>query len=130
MMDFILVNNTTANDVAANGIIPLGNAVHGCGKSIRLNGNGISVNACGCYRILVNADVRGAGAGLISAQLLENGMPIPGAIASSSVAANATVNLTIPWRVKKCCPCDSKVYTVQLSAAGTVTNITTTVEKV
>lgn len=126
----LLANNNTATLVAANGIVPLGNAIHGYGKGIRLNGNSIQIYNSGYYKISANLSVSVTGTGTITAQLYKNGSPIPGALASATPgAAAAVVNLEIDWLVRRNC-CGDDIYTIVLSDSGTVNNVTTYVEKV
>ena len=129
-MALLLTSNTTESAVAAGGIVPLGAAVHGCGKDIRLVGNSVTLYGTGYYKVDVSISATVAGTGAMTAQLYADGVPIPGAKATETPgAADPVVNLTIPWIVKKNCPCNATVLTVGLDVAGNVNNVVVRVEK-
>ncbi len=129
-MSLLLTSNTTESEVAAGGIVPLGVAVHGCGKDVRLVGNSVALYGCGYYMVDVVISAAVAGTGAMTAQLYADGVPIPGARATETPgSSDPIVNLTIPWIIKKNCPCNATVLTVGLDVAGTVNNVVVRVEK-
>lgn len=129
-MSLIITNSNTSTAVTAGGIVPLGVAVHGCGKDIRLVGNGIALYGCGYYNIDVSISASVTGTGAMTAQLYADGVPVPGAIASETPgSSDPVVNLTIPWIYRKGCGCRATVLTVVLDSAGTVENSVVRVTK-
>lgn len=120
---------TTPVDVLAGGTIPLGTIIrrYGC---IAQNGDGIALNETAYYDVSANVTVTATEAGDISVTLLVNGTPYPGAIATATATAAGTVVLPIDAIVRVGC-CDGvKSLTLQLSAAGTVQNVSVSVERV
>lgn len=117
--------------VLADGIIPLGALVRRYGCALVTNGNGVNVMDPGYYDIKVSATVEPAAAGPITATVLADGDAIPGATATATAAAAGdAVNLSIASVLRKCgCDC-TQTLTVQLSAAGTVTNMALVIERV
>ena len=117
--------------VLADGIIPLGALVRRYGCALAVNGNGVGVTEPGYYDIKVSVTVLPTAAGAITATVLADGVPIPGATATATAAAAGdAVNLAIASVLRKCgCECPQTI-TVQLSAAGTVDNMALVVERV
>lgn len=121
---------TSTATVAAGGDIPLGNVVrrYGCGAT--LSGNAISLNGEGYYDADVSVTVIPAAAGTITATLLQDGVAIPGATASATVAATDTsVTLSFPAAVRLLRYSPRATLRLTLSAAGSVTNAAVTVRK-
>jgi hypothetical protein len=121
---------TSPTTVAAGGDIPLGNVVrrYGCGAT--LSGNAISLNGDGYYDADVSVTVIPAAAGTITATLLQDGVAIPGATASATVAATDTsVTLSFPAAVRLLRYSPRATLRLTLSAAGSVTNAAVTVRK-
>lgn len=121
---------TSPTTVAAGGDIPLGNVVrrYGCGATLR--GNAISLNGDGYYDVDVSVTVIPAVAGTITASLLQDGVAIPGATASATVAATDTsVTLSFPAAVRLLRYSPMATLRLTLSATGSVTNAAVTVRK-
>lgn len=121
---------TSPATVAAGGDIPLGNVVrrYGCGATLR--GNAISLNGEGYYDADVSVTVIPTAAGTITASLLQDGVAIPGATASATVAATDTsVTLSFPAAVRLLRYSPRATLRLTLSAAGSVTNAAVTVRK-
>lgn len=132
--------NTASQTVLANGFLTFAtNEVkQGCNCRIShvAGSNTIELNGAGVYLVTVNADVAPTGAGLISMQLLRNGVLVNGAIASVTGVAATTENLSFTTLVKVlCCSCPDVVNNqaslqVRLTAPATVTNVSATVVRV
>lgn len=121
---------TSPTTVAAGGDIPFGNVVrrYGCGATLR--GNAISLNGEGYYDADVSVTVIPAVAGTITATLLQDGVAIPGATASATVAATDTsVTLSFPAAVRLLRYSPMATLRLTLSATGSVTNAAVTVRK-
>lgn len=126
----ILVNNASSSAVLDGGIVPLGTAIHGSGRSIRLNGNSLNIVDNGYYRIIASCSVDVTAATAESLVLNVNGAAVSGAIATAvPAAAGDSVNLTLVWLIRKSCCCNPAAITFTLSGAGTVTNFTVDIEK-
>ena len=121
---------TSPTTVAAGGDIPLGIVVrrYGCGATLR--GNAISLNGEGYYDADVSVTVIPAVAGTITATLLQDGVAIPGATASATVAATDTsVTLSFPAAVRLLRYSPMATLRLTLSATGSVANAAVTVRK-
>lgn len=128
MRNGLLTSNTSASVVTANGVIPLGNAIHGYGR-IRVDGNGITIGGGGYYKFIANVSASVTGTDALTVQLYENGVPVSGAVATALPnVAGATVNLTIPWMIKK--GCYPKTYSLVASDPITLVSVTTVTEGV
>lgn len=122
---------TAPTAVLAGGTIPLGALIRRYGYALALSGDGIFTTDAGYYDISASITVEATAAGPITASVLADGVKIPGATATATAAAAGdAVNLSIASVLRNCgCSCP-KTLTVQLSAAGTVTNMALVVEKV
>lgn len=120
---------STPVDVLAGGTIPIGTIIrrYGC---IAQNGYGIALNETAYYDVSANVTVTATAAGEISATLMVNGSPYPGAIATATATAAGTVVLPIDAIVRVGCCDGTKNLTLQLNAAGTVQNVAVSVERV
>lgn len=140
------VKNTASQTVVTDGIVNLG-AVYrkfckkNCGvTAFAFNGNSISLNHKGIYHLTLNANVSGTAAGDVTLQLAENGVIIPGALATETITTATTEirNLTIDYYLLVDNTCilgtDStlaKTITVLNPGVGSIiNNIVVNVEKV
>lgn len=128
----IYVAMQTPTAVAVNGIIPLGTIVRRYGCNCNLNGNGIAINGQGYYDVDVSVEAVPDAAGTVTVQLLKDGVAVPGATATATVAAVAnTVTLAFPATVRLGCCSTGSVLTLLLTgAASTVNNVAARVEKI
>ena len=97
--------NTTSQTVLTNGIVNLG-AVYRkyCKKkcetnTFTFNSTSVSLNQKGVYHLTLNANVSGSTAGNVTLQLFENGVAVPGAIATQTITTATTEvrNITIDY---------------------------------
>lgn len=97
--------NTTSQTVLTNGIVNLG-AVYRkyCKKNCEtntftFNSTSVSLNQKGVYHLTLNANVSGSAAGNVTLQLFENGVAVPGAIATQTITTATTEvrNITIDY---------------------------------
>lgn len=102
--------------------INLGMPIRRYGKNLQISGGNVAVNGEGYYPMIVNITGVAAAAGVVGVQLYENGVEIPGAISSTTVAANDTFSLTVPTAIKIKC-CEEKIITAGLLTVGaTISN--------
>ena len=128
----IQVANQSTQTVAVNSLISLGSVQRRFGRNLHLSGNGIEVNGEGYYTIDVDATVLPTAAGNVTIAVFNNGVQIPGAIATGSTStAGSPVNLGINTTIRQGCCCDSadNLTVVLLVGAGTVSNISMRVVK-
>ena len=117
-MNNLLTSLENSTSVVAGGTIPLGSAVHGFGRNIKLNGNSITISGCGYYDVVMSASIAVTGTGAVTVQLMDNGVAIPGAVGTATPsAAGAVVNISFPWKIRNT-GCSNLSYT--LSEAATV----------
>lgn len=123
--------NTTAPTLAVGDIIPLGNTVRRFGQCIRQDGNAISVCGKGYYLVTASITATPTAAGTITVNAQKDGVAIPGATASETVAAaNTSVNLSIAAIVRNICDCGGSMLSFAVEdSAGVINNIAVTVEK-
>ena len=122
---------TTPTAILAGGTIPLGAIVRRYGCALAANGNGVNVSEPGYYDVKASVTVQPTAAGAITASVLADGSEIPGMTATATAAAAGDdVNLSIVGVLRKCgCDCP-QTLTVQLDAAGTVSNMALVIERV
>lgn len=124
--------NQSIQTVAENSIINPGSTQRRFGCNLRLSGNGIEVNGEGYYTVDANVTVAPTAIGEVTVALYNNGVQIPGAIASGSVStAENPVNLSIVTTIRQGCCCDSadNITCVLLAGAGEVQNISLRIVK-
>lgn len=125
--------NQSPQTVAVNGIISPGAVQRRFGCGIRLSGNAIEVNEPGYFLISASVTATPTAAEDVTVVVYENGTPLPGAIATSTVgeAGNST-NLSIVSTIRKGCCGDNLLSTltfVLTSGAGVIDNISVRIEK-
>lgn len=133
----IYVANTTEQVVAINGVLSLGSVIrrfgcNNCGNPIiDLAGNAISLNGSGYYDVDVSVVVTPTAAGTVTLTLYQDGVPVPGATASATVAAvDTTVTLPIDAIVRVFNNVGFSALTLVLTgAAATVDNVAVEVNK-
>lgn len=124
--------NQSIQTVAENSIINPGSTQRRFGCNLRLSGNGIEVNGEGYYTVDANVTVAPTAIGEVTVALYNNGVQIPGAIASGSVStAENPVNLSIVTTIRQGCCCDSadNITCVLLAGASEVQNISLRIVK-
>lgn len=124
--------NQSIQTVAENSIINPGSTQRRFGCNLRLSGNGIEVNGEGYYTVDANVTIAPTAIGEVTVALYNNGVQIPGAIASGSVStAENPVNLSIVTTIRQGCCCDSadNITCVLLAGAGEVQNISLRIVK-
>lgn len=140
----IYVSNTGTQTVDADSALNLGSILRRygndrrryesdrCGQpSMDLNGNGVTIMETGYYKVDASATISPAAAGSVTLTLLESGVPVPGAVATDTVATagdSVTLNINTPV-IRHMMHCGGKSLTLQISAAGTVSNVSMSVIK-
>lgn len=121
--------------VAANGQIPLGSPVRRFGKSVSVDGTGITCCEVGYYDVECSVTLTPEAAGPIGVQVFANGTPIRGAVAQGTGAAGSPLNLGVTALAKRN-HYSAVVITAQLvtpdgvDTGATVNTVSTVVEKV
>ena len=121
----------TPTAVTVNGVIPLGSLIRRYGCDVSLNGNAVNITGTGYYDVDTSVTVAPTAAGTVTATLVRNGVPIPGATASAAAAAGAPVVLAFPALVRQACCASGSALTLVLSgAAATVNNVAFRVQRI
>lgn len=119
---------TTEQTLVADGFITFetNSILTGCSITHVAGTNVIKLGKRGLYLIAVNIDLSPTVTGDIAIQLVNNGVAIPGALATITGTAGDTYNLTVNALVRvlpSCCVVDNTAsIQVQITEAGTVTN--------
>ena len=118
--------------VAEGGTIPLGSIVRRYGSCIDLNGNGVTLSESGSYHVAVSVTAEPTTAGPISIDLLQDGNPVPGAVASGvAAAAGDPVPLAFTALVRLACRCSGSNLTVRLLEGGSnIANVALVAERI
>lgn len=141
------LKNTTSQTVLANGLINLGSSYRRyCRRTTNglptfaSNGTSVTLNGTGIYHITTTLVGAGTAAGVLTAQLYENGVAIPGAISSSTITtANTELRtLVIDYYIKVDSECVLGNWTVapktltlvNTDVGATYTNVLFNVDKV
>lgn len=123
MKSAIYTANTATQTVPAGGTVSIGSVIRKTGCC--LLSDSISVKSLGgLYSVSVNVTAAPTAAGEVTVTLYRNGVAVPGASATQTVAASGTASLAFTALVKSnCCTYDDPVtYTLVLS--GTESSVT------
>ena len=124
----IYTANTTAQAVGANSALPLGSIIRRFGCAVDLNGNGVNIREQGYYNVDGSITYTPTDAGLLTVQLMADGVAVPGSSASVTAVAANTYNLGIVGKAISCCK--PGTLTLMVNLAGTVNNVGLNVDKV
>ena len=132
----IYVANTTAQTLAAGATIAPGTIIRRfgndrcCNPTINLSGAGITLNECGYYKVNVRVTDEPTEAGTVTVTLIQDGVVIPGAVASNTAAAATNPTSVTAGAIVRVIGCATSTITAVLTAgAGSVTNVSVDVEK-
>lgn len=127
----IYTTNTSAQALTAGSIIPVGSTTRRFGKSIRQDGNTITLLGDGYYHVNASATLIPSAAGTVTVTGQKDGVAVVGATASATVAAVSTAtNLNLDFIVRNICGCSSSILSFVLTGAdATLSNLAVTVEK-
>lgn len=127
----IYTTNTSAQALTAGSIIPVGSTTRRFGKSIRQDGNTITLLGEGYYHVNASATLIPSAAGTVTVTGQKDGIAVVGATASATVAAVSTAtNLNLDFIVRNICGCSSSILSFVLTGAdATLSNLAVTVEK-
>lgn len=139
-MKLLNLVNATSQSVLTGGIVNLGSVIHRvCGGTFDFtNSNTISLNTQGWYKVHVTINATGTAVGVNTFQLYQNGVAIPGALASHTISAVGDVrNFSFETiiRVLPSCVCQNNSpvnLTILNNGASeiTINNITIDIVKV
>lgn len=129
MRSAIYTANGNAGTIAIGGIVPVGNIVRRFGCGVDISGNGIETKGSGYYKTTASISFNGTGAGTATIQLYKDGVPVPGALAIRTVAANTAYTIDLVGMTRNY-DNNSSILTLVLTGASVdVTNVAMLVEK-
>ena len=121
----------TTTTVDAGGLIPISAITRRIGTSMRVDGAVVTLLDPGYYMIAVNANVQPEAAEAITMTILENGVPLAGAVTTAEPAAIAdNTSMQIPAAIVRVYCKASTTIAVRLSADAAVTSAALTIIKV
>lgn len=124
--------NQTSTALSVNSVIPLGYTLRRFGCNLLLSKDSNSVEVCGggYFTFDCNVTISPTEDGTVSVALYENGVQIPGAIASGYVTAGNPITLPINTTIRQqCCKMTSNITCVLLEGPGDLINISLRSEK-
>lgn len=133
MKSLIYTANTAGAAVAVGNTVPLGSVVRRYGQCISANGSIINLREPGYYDVDISITFTAAAAGDVSFTLLQDGVAVPGATASTTITTAETQieNVGIEATVRvMCCGNANLSVLVGGTAATTVSNMAVQVTKV
>lgn len=108
---------------------PFGTIVRRFGRFTQLDGQGINLLGPGYYDLDASLSFVPTDAGPVTIQFYQDGVAVPGALATTQGTAATPLNLYVTSKLRNCgCDCNT-VLTYTISAAGTVANLATRVDK-
>lgn len=113
--------------------VNFGSAVRCFGHNCVLYGGNVSTHQSGYYHVNANLTVSNAGTAVsaVSVQLFKDGIAIPGAEATVSVAASGYETVPVPCIIRNTCCCESVITAIINSTEATsVTNAAIEVMKI
>lgn len=115
------VNSATQN-LAVNDNVNFGQIVRRFGDNLNLSAGSVVEIGTGYYKHTAHFNVLGgATAGDLVITLYENGMPIPGAVATQSIGTGYEYSITIPAITRLNC-CQEKAITAVISGVPVIVN--------
>ena len=129
----IYTANTSGATVPIGNTVPVGSIIRRYGRCIDATGSAINLGESGYYLVDVSASVTAGAAGDVTLSLAQDGILIPGATATATVATVNTqvVNLKITGVVRvMCCTPSSLSVVVGGDSAPTISSLAASVVKV
>ena len=123
------VNSSTQPFVATGTVVNYGLPVRRYGNNINVSGGNVVVDGIGYYSIDTNLTVTPSGAGTLLVQVYKDGVAIPGANITRTVAADTAYAVTIPAIIRQNCCCDSTITVEFSGVAGNISNAAMVAEK-
>lgn len=121
---------TTGVAVSDGGVLPVGTVVRRFGCNLSADTNTIQTCGVGYYKIDAVATLAAASAAPITIALQQDGVPVPGATSTVTVAGTSDETvLPVTAIVRNKCDCGSTLSFVVSGADVTLDNFAVTVEK-
>lgn len=123
-------NANTQTVTAAETTINFGSIVRRYGRCVNLSGGNAVIEEAGYYDVDTNITFTATAAGTVVVYLYKDGVRIPGANASATVAAGSVYTLGIPAIVRNTCNCESTITARIVGVAGAVNNAAIALERI
>lgn len=126
------VNATNSTVTATNGAfvqIPFGSVIRRYGQSLGLDGGSILCCKEGYFDVEASLTYTPTAAGPVTFVVMQDGVAVPGLIATAQGTANQPMNLSLTGLARNCGQRCNSALTCWINASGTVTNLSTVVEK-
>lgn len=115
--------------IAENQSGPFGAIIRRYGCNCQLDGAGINLIGAGYYDLEASLSFTPTAAGPVTIQFYQNGVAVPGALATEQGTAATPMNMTVVAAIRNCgCDCNSSI-TYTIDAAGTIVNLAVDVDK-
>ena len=122
--------NAGPQAVEEMGVISLGSTVRRFGCNLHQSGDAIECAGCGYYTVTATVIAAPTAAGVVTVEMYQNGVAVPGAIASATVAtADSLATLPLVGSVRLACEETATLTFVLTEGSGTVENIAVRVQK-
>lgn len=131
--ELIYTANTAGAAVPIGNTVPLGSIIRRYGNCISANGAVINIRERGYYDVDISATFTAAAAGNVTLTLLQDGVPVPGATATSTIdtATTQVENIAIAATVRVMCCGNSNISViVGGTTAPTISNMAVQVTKI
>ena len=122
---------TVASNVAIteNQSGPFGAIIRRYGCNCQLDGAGINLIGTGYYDLEASLSFTPTATGPVTIQFYQDGVAVPGALATAQGTAAEPLNLSVAAAIRNCgCNCNSSL-TYTIDAAGTIVNLAVDVDK-
>jgi hypothetical protein len=127
----IYLTTPSVATVAANGILPLTTIVRRRGQSIQQSNDSVVLGAPGYYHASVSLTFTAPAAGIATVQLMQDGIPVSGATASTTITTATTEVRSLSFDAIVRVPCCGSPVTLSAVNAGiaiTTSNVSIAVE--
>ena len=115
--------------VAEGALGPYGAIIRRFGRNVQLDGQGINLLGAGYYDLEASLTFTPTATSPVTIQFFQDGVAVPGATATAQATAAEPSNLSVTALIRNCgCDCNSSL-TYTISAAGTIVNLATRVDK-
>lgn len=115
--------------IAENQSGPFGAIIRRYGCNCQLDGAGINLIGTGYYDLEASLSFTPTATGPVTIQFYQDGVAVPGALATAQGTAAEPLNLSVAAAIRNCgCNCNSSL-TYTIDAAGTIVNLAVDVDK-
>lgn len=115
--------------IAENQSGPFGAIIRRYGCNCQLDGAGINLIGAGYYDLEASLSFTPTATGPVTIQFYQDGVAIPGVLATAQGTAAEPMNLGVAAAIRNCgCNCNSSL-TYTIDSAGTIVNLAVDVDK-